>query len=285
MDQKVRLIECPRDAMQGWQNFISTDKKIRYVNSLLKIGFNTIDVGSFVSAKAIPQMADTKEVIRGLELVDNETKLLVIIANERGAQEAIEFDEISYLGFPFSISPTYQLRNANSTMEESVSRVEKIWELCIKRKKELVLYLSMAFGNPYQDPYNEEVLLYWADNMVKRNIRIISLADTVGLASPQQISFACNGLIPKYPQVEFGVHLHSSFQNRREKLEAAVRGGCVRFDGALNGIGGCPMAQDELVGNMSTEIMISYFEQKGISTDLNKTALAESLLMAGQIFQ
>jgi hydroxymethylglutaryl-CoA lyase len=274
--------------MQGWPHIIPTEKKIGYINSLLKIGFDTIDFGSFVSPKAIPQMADTKEVIRNLIPPVaggiNKTKLLAIIANERGAQEAVQFDQITYLGFPFSISPTFQLRNTNSTIEESLSRVEKIMEICLQFKKELVLYLSMAFGNPYHDEYNEAVLLRWADEMVKRNIRIISLADTVGVATAKQISFACNTLIEKYPGVEFGVHLHSSFTNRKEKLEAALNAGCTRFDGALKGIGGCPMAQDELVGNMDTIFMIEYFRQKNILNDLNEDALAESLRIASEIF-
>jgi hydroxymethylglutaryl-CoA lyase len=288
MNKTVKLIECPRDAMQGWQHIIPTEKKIEYINSLLKVGFDTIDFGSFVSPKAIPQMADTKEVIRNLVPPVaggiSTTKLLAIIANERGANEAIQFDEITYLGFPFSISPTFQLRNTNSTIEESLSRVEKILELCVKHKKEFVLYLSMAFGNPYNDVYDEEVLLHWADEMINRNINIISLADTVGLATPEQISFACNTLIPKYNDVEFGVHLHSSFNNREGKLEAALNSGCMRFDGALKGIGGCPMAQDDLVGNMDTVFMIEYFRQKNILNNLNEDALAESLHVASEIF-
>jgi len=279
----LTLIECPRDAMQGWPHFIPTEKKIAYINALLKVGFDTIDFGSFVSPKAIPQMADTKEVLKGLK-TDKLNKLLAIVANTRGAEEAVLFDEITYLGFPFSISPTFQLRNTNSTIEQSVQRVEEIQELCIKNKKQLVLYLSMGFGNPYGDEYNEEILLHWANEMAAREIKIISLADTVGLATPQQISFALNTLIPKYTNVQFGVHLHSSFNNRKEKLEAAVNAGCTRFDGALKGIGGCPMAQDDLVGNMPTEFMIGYFEEKKLLKNLNKEALAGSLRIASEIF-
>jgi len=284
MNKTVKLIECPRDAMQGWQHFIPTEKKIEYVNSLVKIGFDTIDVGSFVSSKAIPQMADTSEVIKNADLRNTKTKLLVIVANERGAREAIQFGEITYLGFPFSISQTFQLKNTNSTIEQSLIRVEKIIELCIRYKKELVIYLSMAFGNPYRDEYNEEILLHWATEMVKRNINTISLADTVGLALPGQINFACDTLISKYPHVEVGVHLHSSFQNRREKLEAALNANCMRFDGALKGIGGCPLAQDELVGNMDTVFLIEYFKQKDLLNELNEDALAESLHIASEIF-
>jgi hydroxymethylglutaryl-CoA lyase len=280
----IKLIECPRDAMQGWPHFIPTEKKIRYINSLLKIGFDTIDFGSFVSPKAIPQMADTKEVITKLEVKNTTSKLLAIVANTRGAEDAVMFDEITYLGFPFSISPTFQMRNTNSTMEESVQRVEEIQNLCVKNKKQLVLYLSMGFGNPYGDIYNEEILLHWADEMIKREIKIISLADTVGLATAEQISFALKTLIPKYSEIAFGVHLHSTSANKKEKLEAATAAGCRRFDGALKGIGGCPMAQDDLVGNMPTEFMIEYFEQKNLLNNLNKEALAESLKLATEIF-
>ena len=284
MNKAVKLIECPRDAMQGWHNFIPTQKKIEYINSLLQVGFDTIDFGSFVSPKAIPQMADTKEVIRNLELGNNGTKLLAIIANERGAKEAVEYDEITYLGFPFSISQTFQQRNTNSSIEESLERVEAIQSLCIKHQKTLVVYLSMAFGNPYDDVYNEEVLINWADELVKRNISIISLADTVGVASPQQISFACNTLINKYPLIEFGVHLHSTMQNRKEKLNAALNEGCLRFDGAIKGIGGCPMAQDELVGNMDTIFMIDYFEEKKLLNNINEEALQQSITIADHVF-
>lgn len=282
--EKIKLIECPRDAMQGWQHFIPTQKKIEYINSLLKVGFDTIDFGSFVSPKAIPQMADTKDVIGNLELEKNKTKLLAIIANERGAEDAMQYDEITYLGFPFSISQTFQKKNTNSTIEQSLQRVENISVLCDKNKKELVIYLSMAFGNPYGDEYNADILLHWANEMVNRNIKIISLADTVGIATAEQISFACNILIPGYKNVEFGVHLHSSLKNRKEKLEAALQAGCKRFDGALKGIGGCPMAQDELVGNMDTVFIMNYFKQNNLIIDINEDALAESLRIASEIF-
>jgi hydroxymethylglutaryl-CoA lyase len=281
---KVSLVECPRDAMQGWKHFIPTEQKIHYLDSLLKVGFDTIDFGSFVSPKAIPQMADTKEVIAKLKLGDSKSRLLAIVANLRGAQEAVAYDAITYLGFPFSISPTFQLRNTNSTIEESVVRLEEIQDLCFKNSKQLVVYLSMGFGNPYGDEYNEAILLKWAEEMVRREIKIISLADTVGVATPAQISFALNTLIPKYPGTVIGVHLHSTPSNWEEKLEAAVNAGCTRFDGALRGIGGCPMAQDELVGNMNSERMISYLEGKNLIDGLDKGALAESLQIASEIF-
>ncbi len=280
----ISLIECPRDAMQGWPHFIKTEDKIRYINSLLKVGFDTIDFGSFVSPKAIPQMADTKQVVDSLQFAVGSTKLLSIVANVRGAEEAVVYDEIHYLGFPFSISPTFQQRNTNSTIEESIHRVDEIQELCIKNKKELVLYLSMGFGNPYGDAYNEEILLHWANEMVKKEIGIISLADTVGVATPQQITTALQILIPKYTTTHFGVHLHSSPANFKDKLQAAVMAGCQRFDGALKGIGGCPMAQDDLVGNMNTELMIDYLEANGLLKGLDKHALEESLKIATEIF-
>lgn len=280
----VQLIECPRDAMQGWPHLITTEKKAAYINALLRAGFDTIDFGSFVSPKAIPQMADTKEVIGKLTMNGSSSSLLAIVANTRGAQEAVMYEEIKYLGFPFSISPTFQLRNTNSTMEESVKRVEEIQELCFKSNKVLVIYLSMGFGNPYGDVYNEEILLHWADEMVSKEINMISLADTVGLASPEQISFALKTLIPKYEETVFGVHLHSTAGNWKQKLEAAVDAGCKRFDGALKGIGGCPMAQDDLVGNMNTEWMIDYFKERNMLSGLNEEALQESLAIANEIF-
>jgi len=281
---KAQLIECPRDAMQGWRNFIPTEKKIEYINSLLEVGFDTIDFGSFVSPKAIPQMADTKDVVTQLKVESSTSKLLAIVANTRGAEEAIRYDEITYLGFPFSISPTFQLRNTNSTIQESLYRVEEIQDLCLRNNKRLVIYLSMGFGNPYGDEYNEEILLKWADEMVNRGISIISLADTVGLATHEQISLALDSLIPKYPNAVIGVHLHCTATNWKEKLKAAIDAGCKRIDGALKGIGGCPMAQDDLIGNMNTELIVSYLEEKKIITGLNKNALQKSLQLALEIF-
>lgn len=284
-EDTIQLIECPRDAMQGWPHFLPTEIKVEYLNLLLQVGFDTLDFGSFVSPKAIPQMADTREVIANLRLENTSTKLLAIVANQRGALDASVFEEIHYLGFPFSISPTFQLKNTNSSMEESFDRVKDIQELCIKSGKELVVYLSMGFGNPYGDLYDASILLEWADRMVQEEIKVISLADTVGLASPEQISIALSTLIPQYSTVSFGVHLHSSVLNWKDKLKAAHDSGCRRFDGALKGIGGCPMAQDELVGNMDTEKMIEYFQEKGLLSDLNAKALMESSMMAGKIFQ
>ncbi|MBN8676148.1 MAG: hydroxymethylglutaryl-CoA lyase [Chitinophagales bacterium] len=282
--ENIKLIECPRDAMQGWKRFIPTEKKIGYLNTLLKVGFDTIDFGSFVSPKAIPQMADTEDVIKGLDISSTTSKLLAIIANYRGAEAASVFETINYLGFPFSVSETFQQRNTNSSIEESLGRVEEIQNLCVKTGKELVVYISMGFGNPYGDPYDEEVVFEWVNKLVAMDIGIISLADTVGIATPAQVYDMTSYLVESLPGIEIGVHLHSTPGNWKEKLDAAARAGCKRFDGALKGIGGCPMADDELVGNMNTELMISYFESKGILPGLNKEALTESLRIAGEIF-
>ena len=282
--KNIQLIECPRDAMQGWHSIIPTDKKAAYINALLNVGFDTLDFGSFVSAKAIPQMADTKDVLKALNLQHTKTKLLAIIANQRGAEEAIVFDEIAFLGFPFSISPTFQQRNTNSTIEESFERVTAIQELCVKNNKQLVIYLSMGFGNPYGDVYNNDILLHWAGKIASLGIKTISLADTVGLATAEQVSKALATLIPTYSAVNFGVHLHSTADNVYNKLKAALDAGCTRFDGALKGIGGCPMAQADLIGNMPTELMISYFEAQGLSPNLNKGALQHCMQLANEIF-
>lgn len=271
--------------MQGWKTIIPTEKKIEYINSLLRVGFDTIDFGSFVSAKAIPQMADTKEVLKGLQVHKSKSKLLAIIANIRGAEEALVFDKISYLGFPFSISPTFQLRNTNSTIEESLNRVEEIQELCIKNNRELVIYISMGFGNPYGDLYNEEIVMQGVDKIAGIGVKIISIADTVGLAEASQVFSVLNALIPKYPEIELGVHLHSTQYNWKEKVDAALQAGCKRFDGALKGIGGCPMADDELVGNMNTEVLIPYFEELKLLDGINKYYLAEAVDIADRIFK
>ncbi len=280
----IKLIECPRDAMQGWKNFIPTEKKIEYINSLLKVGFDTIDFGSFVSSKAIPQMADTKEVVSSLESGVSNSKLLAIVANLRGAEEASAFDQITYLGFPFSVSETFQQRNTNSSIDESLKRVEEIQNLCINKNQKLVIYISMAFGNPYDDPYDADIVFNWVERLVELDIEIISLADTVGVATPEQVYEITSYLVESLPATEIGVHLHSTFENWQQKLHAGINAGCKRFDGALKGIGGCPMAHDQLVGNMNTEWMINYFETNGMSTGLDKSALQDSLRIAEEIF-
>jgi hydroxymethylglutaryl-CoA lyase len=280
----AKLIECPRDAMQGWKHFIPTDKKIQYINSLLKVGFDTIDFGSFVSPKAIPQMADTSDVVRSLESGVSSTKLLAIVANLRGAEDASVYDQINFLGFPFSVSETFQQRNTNSSIAQSLERVEEIQNLCIKTDKKLVVYISMGFGNPYGDLYDEEIVFNWIEKLIELDISIISLADTVGVATPEQVYDMTSYLVEALPGTEIGVHLHSTPSNWKEKLNAATKAGCKRFDGALKGIGGCPMANDELVGNMNSEWMIDYFKEKKLITGLNEDALRESLKLAGEIF-
>lgn len=284
MNKPVTLIECPRDAMQGWKEFIPTEQKIAYLNTLLQVGFDTLDCGSFVSPKAIPQMADTATVLSQLDLSGTSTKLLTIVANERGAGEAVAFDQVSYLGFPFSISETFQLRNTNSTVAESLDRVAAIQDLCVQGGKQLVVYISMGFGNPYGDPYSPELVFDWVDKLVGMDIGIISLADTVGLATPEQVSSITEYLVNALPDTEIGVHLHSAPFNQQSKLEAALGAGCRRFDGALKGIGGCPMANDDLVGNMNTEWMIEYFDQLNMTPALNKDALQAAGRLADLIF-
>lgn len=284
MSGTIKLIECPRDAMQGWKHFIPTSQKIAYINTLLQVGFDTIDFGSFVSPKAIPQMADTGEVIKHLELGNSKTKLLAIIANVRGAEEAAKHDAITCLGFPFSVSETFQHRNANSSIAESLQRVAEIQNICVQHKKQLVVYISMGFGNPYGDPYTEAIVFDWVNKLVKMGITIISLADTVGLATPQQVRSITSYLIKQLPSHEIGVHLHSSATNWKTKIDAALEAGCERFDCALKGIGGCPMANDKLVGNMDTELMIPYFKELGLLNNLNEKALQESSRLAAEIF-
>lgn len=271
--------------MQGWKHFIPTEKKITYINALLQVGFDTIDFGSFVSHKAIPQMADTADVLAGLDLSNTTSRLLAIVANTRGAQDAVQHDAIRYLGFPFSVSDTFQQRNTGSSMEASLQRVEAIQELCLKHEKELVIYISMGFGNPYGDPWSEELVFTWVNRIRDMGVSIISLADTVGLATANQISDMVRHLRQTLPGIETGVHLHSGPKNREEKLKAALEAGCTRIDGALKGIGGCPMANDELVGNLDSAWIIGQLEAKELLPRLNKEALHESLRIADEIFQ
>lgn len=280
----LKLIECPRDAMQGWHRLISTEEKVNYLNALLQVGFDTIDFGSFVSAKAIPQMADTKALIPQLQLSGSASKLLAIVANVRGAEEAVVFDEIDCLGFPFSISETFQLRNTNKTIAESLEQVHTMQELCIKNRKTLVVYISMGFGNPYGDPYNADIVMQWVEELAKVEIYTISLADTVGVANPENISWLYAQLIPAYPKVEFGAHFHSAPHNWEEKVAAAYAQGCKRFDSAIKGIGGCPMAKDELVGNLATENLLAFCQAKGEPLPLNFQALQTAQQIADSIF-
>ncbi len=281
---RISLVECPRDAMQGWKHFIPTTDKAEYLNTLLKVGFDVLDFGSFVSAKAIPQLADTKEVIPMLDMSATKTKLLAIIANTRGAEEAVQYNEISYLGFPFSISETFQLRNTNKTIAQSLIQVEEIQRLCAQNNKELVVYISMGFGNPYGDEYNAEVAINWVGKLAQLGIKTIAMSDTVGVAEPENISYIFNHLIPEFKDIHIGAHFHSSADKWQEKIDAAYNAGCLRYDSAMKGIGGCPMAEDELVGNIATENLTWWCHDKGIQLGLDQEAFNESLLMASRIF-
>ncbi|MEM9389867.1 MAG: hydroxymethylglutaryl-CoA lyase [Bacteroidota bacterium] len=280
----MKIIECPRDAMQGMEEFVPTSKKVEYINRLLKVGFDTVDFGSFVSPKAIPQMRDTSEVLAGLDFDQSDSKLLAIVANTRGAQEAVKFEQISYLGFPFSISETFQQRNTNKSIVEALNTLDEIQQLCVKHNMELVCYISMGFGNPYGDPFGPEVVSKFTEIIYALDIRIISLADTIGVAEPQLISKLFKELIPAYPDVEFGAHLHSNPNTAIEKVSAAYDSGCRRFDGAVRGFGGCPMAKDELVGNIATEAIVSYFEGRSLDLGINRGAFHAAIRSSTSIF-
>lgn len=284
MVNDVKLIECPRDAMQGLKDFVPTRHKIEYINRILRCGFDTVDFGSFVSPKAIPQMADTAEVLAGLDLTGT-SRLLSIIANVRGAQDACKYDEITYLGFPFSISETFQQRNTNSGISESLERVKEIQELCLKHNKKLVVYISMAFGNPYGDPWNSEIAIKWCTELFeKTDVRILALSDTIGVSNPQNIDYLFRSLIPSLPKVEFGAHLHTTPQTWEEKIKAAWEAGCQRFDGAIKGYGGCPMAKDELTGNMPMERVLDFFHQKGLRSGIDQQAFDEAYRYSSTVF-
>lgn len=281
-DQNIKIIECPRDAMQGWKRLIPTPQKTEYLNQLGKVGFNSLDFGSFVSPKKIPQMADTPVVA---DLLDpTRTKLLAIVANKRGASNALKYSNIYYLGFPFSVSPTFQERNINSSVQDSFDRIKEIQRLCKQAHRELVVYISMAFGNPYGDRYDHDVVTEWIGKIVATGVNTISLSDTVGVATPKAIADLFRKVKHAFKQVETGVHLHSTPETREEKLAAAVESGCRRFDGALHGIGGCPMAEDKLVGNMDTLTMVDYFKRKGYAVGLNEEELAKAARLANKVF-
>jgi len=282
--EQIILTECPRDAMQGWARHIPAAEKAAYLNQLLKVGFDVLDFGSFVSAKAIPQLADTSEVIPMLDLSATNTKLLAIIANTRGGEEAVQYDEISYLGFPLSISETFQQRNTNKTIEQSLVQVEEIQKICLQRNKELVIYISMGFGNPYGDPYNAEVAIKQVRQLAELGIKTIAMSDTIGVAEPANISYIFNSLIPEFKDVQIGAHFHSTADKWQEKMEAAYNAGCRRYDSALKGIGGCPMAEDELVGNMATENIVDWCEERKIPLHLDKAAFGSAWEMAGRVF-
>lgn len=283
-DSKIKIIECPRDAMQGIKDFIPTNEKVRYLQSLLGCGFDTLDFGSFVSPKAIPQMVDTAEVLSNLDLSKTKTKLLAIVANVRGAEDAVLHPEIEYLGFPFSISENFQMRNTHKTISQSIETLQEIFNLADAANKEVVTYISMGFGNPYGDPWNVEIVGEWTERLAKMGAKILSLSDTVGTSDPDTISYLFSNLIPKYPTIEFGAHLHTTPTKWHEKIEAAHVAGCRRFDGAIQGFGGCPMAKDELTGNMPTEKMLSYFTSEKIETGVNWMAFEASYNKATELF-
>ncbi|MCO6163774.1 hydroxymethylglutaryl-CoA lyase [Flavobacterium sp. NRK F7] len=277
----VKIIECPRDAMQGIKDFIPTEKKVQYIQALLRVGFDTIDFGSFVSPKAIPQMQDTAAVLAQLDLSATTSKLLAIIANTKGAELAAVHPEINYLGFPFSISENFQMRNTHKTIAESIVTLQEILEIADQSKKEVVTYISMGFGNPYGDPWNVDIVGEWTERLAKMGVKILSLSDTVGSSTPEVIDYLFSNLISKYPDIEFGAHLHTTPDSWFEKIDAAYQAGCTRFDGAIKGFGGCPMAKDDLTGNMPTEKMLSYFTAKKIDTNCHaisfESAYNESL--------
>jgi hydroxymethylglutaryl-CoA lyase len=280
----ISLVECPRDAMQGWPHPISTANKVAYLNALLRVGFDVLDFGSFVSAKAIPQLADTKDVIPQLQLENTATKLLAIIANTRGAEEAVAYDQIYYLGFPFSISETFQQRNTNKSIAQSLAQVEEIQKLCVQRGKELVVYISMGFGNPYGDEYNAEIAIDWVSKLAALGIGTIAMSDTVGIAQQDTIDYLFRNLIPAFPGVNIGAHFHASADNWRMKIDTAYAAGCTRFDSAIKGIGGCPMAEDVLVGNIATEQVLHWCDEHDIYPDINREAFNEAMAIANRIF-
>lgn len=282
--EKVKLIECPRDAMQGIKDFIPTDKKVQYIQSLLRVGFDTIDFGSFVSAKAIPQMQDTSEVLANLDLSKTQSKLLAIIANTQGAQNAAMHPEIQYLGFPFSISENFQMRNTHKTIAESIITLQEILEIAATSNKEVVTYISMGFGNPYGDPWNVEIVGEWTEKLAAMGVKILSLSDTIGSSTPEVIQYLFSNLIPKYPNIEFGAHLHTTPDKWHEKVNAAYLAGCRRFDGAIQGFGGCPMATDKLTGNMPTEKMLSYFTTQKADHNLSAMSFESAYNEALKIF-
>lgn len=281
---KVKIVECPRDAMQGLHHFIPTEVKIAYLQQLLKVGFDVLDAGSFVSPKAIPQMRDTAEVFKALDLNSSSTKILAIVANVRGGEDAVQFDEVSYLGFPFSISETFQQRNTNSSIEQSLETVNRLQELCVRNHKKLVVYISMAFGNPYGDPWDASIVGGWVEKIAACGVSTIALADTVGLASSEDVKSIFSTVMPSFPSIEIGAHLHTTSTNWLTKVDAAYEAGCRRFDVAMKGYGGCPMADDELVGNLASENLVQYLEDRNELLKLNMQEFHNSLAMANSVF-
>jgi hydroxymethylglutaryl-CoA lyase len=282
--KKIKIIECPRDAMQGIKDFIPTESKVAYIQSILRVGFDTIDFGSFVSPKAIPQMVDTAEVLAQLDLSETQSKLLAIIANTKGAELASVHKEIQYLGFPFSISENFQMRNTHKTIAESLITLHEILEIANASNKEVVAYLSMGFGNPYGDKWNVDIVGEWTEKLAKMGVKILSLSDTIGSSTPEVIDYLYSNLIPKYPNIEFGAHLHTTPDKWHEKVDAAYKAGCTRFDGAIQGFGGCPMATDDLTGNMPTEKLLSYFTAQKADTNCRAMSFESAYNEALKIF-
>jgi hydroxymethylglutaryl-CoA lyase len=282
--QPIKIIECPRDAMQGIKTFIPTERKVTYIQSLLRVGFDTLDFGSFVSPKAIPQMADTAEVLAGLDLSQTRSKLLAIIANTQGAKLASAHEAIQYLGYPFSISENFQMRNTHKTIAESIKTLEEILEIAERSNKEVVTYLSMGFGNPYGDPWNVDIVGEWTEKLAVMGVKIVSLSDTIGSSTPEIIAYLFSNLIPKYPHIEFGAHLHTTPDKWFEKVDAAYKAGCRRFDGAIQGFGGCPMAKDDLTGNMPTEKLLSYFTTQKENTNTSPMSFESAYNEATKVF-
>lgn len=283
MDNRVFITECPRDAMQGIKEWIETSDKINYLNHLLTCGFDTLDFGSFVSPKATPQMRDTATVLEGLD--DSETKLLAVIPNERGAEDAAKFERIHFLAYPFSISETFQLRNTNATIEESLRRVEAIANICHKENKELMLYLSMGFGNPYGDAWSPDLIGTWAERLTQLfEVSRLSLADTIGIATPELVKSVFTTISSEFENIQISAHLHTVPENAVKLTEAAYDGGCRYFEGAIKGYGGCPMAKDELTGNMPTEQMLDWFKKKGVDTGVNMTRFSEAFVTSSKVF-
>ena len=280
----IQVVECPRDAMQGIKSFIPTEKKAEYINMLLKVGFHTIDFGSFVSPKAIPQMRDTAAVLSKLNLDDTNSKLLAIIANSRGAEEASSFDEIQYLGYPFSVSETFQQRNTNHSIEDSLVLVEEMQNLCVSRNKNLVVYLSMAFGNPYGEAWDVDIVAKWSEVLANMGVKILALSDTIGVSSKEIITPLFSQLIPEFQEVTFGAHLHTTPQTWKEKVLAAYQAGCTRFDTAIQGFGGCPMAKDDLTGNMPTEKLLSFLNEQKEDAGLNALAFESAFNKSIEVF-
>lgn len=284
MKPTVKIIECPRDAMQGIKTWIPTEKKITYLQSLLRVGFDSLDFGSFVSPKAIPQMQDTAEVLQSLDLSQTKTKLLAIVANTKGAEQAVQHQAIQYLGFPFSISENFQMRNTHKTIAESLVTLQEILDLAHANYKEVVAYLSMGFGNPYGDPWNVEIVGEWTERLANMGVKILSLSDTIGSSTPEVITYLFSNLIPKYPNIEFGAHLHTAPNQWFEKVNAAYQAGCLRFDGAIQGFGGCPMAKDDLTGNMPTEKLLSYFTAQKAEHGLQAMSFESAYNEATKLF-